>query len=982
MGKLIVMMTVLLAVVLGAVELTDEEKHLLERTAAEYWGDVYPPEIPRAFDVHRNGCPVCGEAIKKYGRYAWIIDPKKPFKLQCPSCKNVFPDNDFEAYWKSGFKDKSLLKGKYVDDGRGWSPGEGQPKYWFVAYYNHWNIYMPESVYHLGLAYKRTKDPRFAIRALAILDHFGDYYPDYDYNKQSRYAEEVDHNYTGRFLNGCSWESLFTDHLADAYLNTRELLKDEIAELTQITGKSSAQIKENIENRLFKTVANDIVTINGRNEGNFGMHQKALLKISIILNDINLAKWCTDFRVCWSLHSMPLDYAIYNNIYSDGAPLEAPGYNSLWVENIVEMFDLLKTGGIDEFAAHPSTEHIFYYGAKMLVCGKFTPSTGDSGMTNNLGCVRSSKLGNEFLYKLNPTPFNARMLLFSVGKGSELYEKLSKEADMDFGYASNLLSAYGFASLQNGNKQTPTAFVLTFPNYSCHSHADRLHIDFFAENAPMCPDFGYPDSASGDDIERGAFYCNTVTHNTVTVNEGTQGTFGSKLMRYEAGDFAQYVSAAAPGVYGIDKYARSSLVCEVAPGKMVILDVFRVAGGSKHDWFLHSAGEVFDTDIKLVDQDGKKGISAKKKLYSGNANSGYQFLSNVKYGTGHYGNCITLPVDSRMRFDDNVFANSQSSYVNISDNSDNNDDNKGGPVSGAALKVHLLNDGEDVYVSEGKSPRTHGNPFKHVVFLTRRRTGTNLNSVFGTVLENTSDERKAYDIVSISSIDAGKDTCAALIKLKDGKLLYAFNSEKIADFTADGIHFIGEAGALLIDKANGIGKAFVTGPGSIEVNGKVVVKADDVWKTQATKLFLAEDSIEFENEVPLKYLGKMFKLGDKAYQVGNIYGNKIRLLEQGMILGRARIVQYASDDKKAGLMMPIPELATAGMGLYKGDAKDQYVGIIKSYNRGNISVDSESALEQDVDYWISECNPGDVAVFFDCARSTFKLVPDEQEEHK
>ncbi|MBR4222022.1 MAG: hypothetical protein IKR81_12740 [Victivallales bacterium] len=92
---------------MNAVDLTPDEQKLLEKSIPEYLSTIYPPEIPRAFDVHRLGCPVCGEAIKKHGSYSWIMDPAKPFKLQCPECKSVFPDNDFQAYWKSGFKTRA-----------------------------------------------------------------------------------------------------------------------------------------------------------------------------------------------------------------------------------------------------------------------------------------------------------------------------------------------------------------------------------------------------------------------------------------------------------------------------------------------------------------------------------------------------------------------------------------------------------------------------------------------------------------------------------------------------------------------------------------------------------------------------------------------------------------------------------------------------------------------------------------------------------
>ena len=81
--------------------LTPGEQELLKMSPAEYRATVIPPEVPRAFDVHREGCPICGVGIKKHGMYAWLMSPDRPFKLQCPECKTVFPDNDFTEYLKS-----------------------------------------------------------------------------------------------------------------------------------------------------------------------------------------------------------------------------------------------------------------------------------------------------------------------------------------------------------------------------------------------------------------------------------------------------------------------------------------------------------------------------------------------------------------------------------------------------------------------------------------------------------------------------------------------------------------------------------------------------------------------------------------------------------------------------------------------------------------------------------------------------------------
>lgn len=920
----------------AALHEEDADAALLSRSTQDYWNGVYPPEIPRAFDVHRDGCPVCGEAIKKHGMYAWIIDPAKPFKVKCPECGTVFPDNDFEAYWKSGFKDKSLLTGKYVDDGRGWRPAEGKPKYWFVAYYNHWNMYQdtkPDGTdsYRLARAYRRTGNPEYARRALAILDHLADNYSKYDYNKQSRYAEEVYKHYKGRYVNAI-WESLFTNLLADAYYWTRDFLKSDDQELLSVTGKTAVQMRKNIEDNLFRVIANDIVSMNGKNSGNFGMHQRTLLKAARILGDKSLARWVTDFRVN-SRNNLPLDYVLYNSIYSDGAPVESPGYNSLWLDTIHEMFVLLEENGVNEFALHKVSKHLFNYPLKLVACGKFTPSSGDSGYLENIS--PNFYMGKHFQRLREHSPLEYNRLL------------------NDYGYSSHLLPSYGFANLQNSNKEAPTSLVLAFPSYYGHRHSDTMHIDFFAENAALMPDFGYPDSASNDDPERTAFYLNTVSHNTVVVNRRKQGYRASLLNRFDTGGFAQYVAANCPGIYnGVSKYSRSLLVCETAPGKTIVFDVFRVKGGTQHDWFVHSAGESFMTDIPLEAQktgtlagpDVEYGrfydnaamqamMSSNNKNFNGYTGSGFQYLYDVKHGQAKSGQHVLLPADK--------------GKTNT-------------PNPGAALKVYLLDEGERISLSHGRPPRTQGNLQKHVVFLNRRRTGTApLSSAFSTVFEPVSALRANYDAKNVSRLAAGIGTEAAKVEFKDGRLLYVFIADDVAEFEADGIVFKGNAGAVLLNPSTGKGKAFVAGPGEISYKGRTVVSAGVPFEATISEVLLEDESIVLDRDIPEEMAGRMFRVGSYAYRISAVDGRKLSLLDQSMLRGRGRILKYASEDHKSGQILPAPMLAANGMALYKGDDKATFVSRPTSLAGGKVVSDTK--LELGRDYWISECTPGDKA---------------------
>lgn len=957
----IILSFLLFSIIVSAVEYTPLEKKLLERSIQDYWNHVYPPEVPRAFDVHREGCPVCGDGIKKHGSYSWIISPDKPFKVQCPECKNIFPDNDYEAYLKSGFKDKSLLTGKYVDDGYGWAPEPGAPKYWFVAYYNHWSFYQDTDprgtdAVRLADAYARTGNEQFARCALAILDHFADYYEGYDYNKQSRYAIEIEPSYNGRMVNAI-WESLLTNLMAEAYLETRDFLKQDDAELCAVTGKSSARIRENIENKLFRVVAKDIMSENGKNIGNFGMHQTTLLKIAKIFDDKAMARWVTDFRPSNRSESLPLDYALYNNIFGDGAPMESPGYNTHWTDCILSMFYQLRQNGIDEFKNHPISLHVVKYGSKLNICGNFVVSSGDSGSMVNRGHYVGRAASSELLYKMLPSTFTEYARHMCNGE----YEEAAKSPEANVTYSSNLLPAYGMASLQNGNREHPTAVTLSFPNYVGHRHADVLDLGYFAENAALIPDFGYPNSASADDPMRFALYNNTLSHNTVVVNSKRQSyNSTSRITRYDTGAFAQYMIADAPDVYNIDKYRRGVLVCETAPGKTIVFDVFRVNGGSKHDWFMHSCGENFDTDIKLESQKGgtlagetveygdfydspaHKNMKGARKNYMGYSGSGYQYLRNVKKGTAISGNIITLPAQA-------------------CDSTE--------PLPGAALKLHMLGKNE-IFFSEGEPPSTQLNKQKHVVFVTRRHSGkAPLNSVFGTVLESTSQGRENLDILKVDEINAGSGVVAARIQLKDGQVLYVFQSDKDVDFACDNIRFNGRAGALLLNNSENKGYSYVTGPGEIALGGRVVVRAGMPFTAKVTGIDFMAETISLDASVPAG-LGNFFTIGKHAYRADGAKGNTVHLFEQSMLRGRGRIVSFEDIAHKRGRFTPMPSLAGKDMCIYTAD--NRFVAhILDKKHDGMMKFDR--GLKKDTDYFISECGFGDNVTFPSSARSAFAI---------
>ena len=71
---------------------------------------IEPDNLPRSMtaalldDPNAYNCIYCGIDIRdKYGSYAWEVDPiSRPWKIQCPDCKRLFPSNDFESFYELG----------------------------------------------------------------------------------------------------------------------------------------------------------------------------------------------------------------------------------------------------------------------------------------------------------------------------------------------------------------------------------------------------------------------------------------------------------------------------------------------------------------------------------------------------------------------------------------------------------------------------------------------------------------------------------------------------------------------------------------------------------------------------------------------------------------------------------------------------------------------------------------------------------------
>lgn len=178
----------------------------MSKSDTELWEMMFGPNITRSHMVWSAGfCPACKRPVPMYD---WEIAPReRPWKTRCPHCREAFPKNDFEKFYRSGLDehfvfdprraDRKLLfntehpdaadplHGFGVDDGEGYV--EAKNRWRFIgAYllYGQWEELVAGGIARLAAAYTLTGDPAYAHKAAVLLDRVADLFPTFDYAAQ------------------------------------------------------------------------------------------------------------------------------------------------------------------------------------------------------------------------------------------------------------------------------------------------------------------------------------------------------------------------------------------------------------------------------------------------------------------------------------------------------------------------------------------------------------------------------------------------------------------------------------------------------------------------------------------------------------------------------------------------------------------------------------------------------------------------------
>jgi len=643
----------------------------VDRTDDELWAMVPAQELPRTIYTNEGViykgqqpcCPGCREAAPaKYGRTWWKLAGDRPWKIECRHCGEVYPKNDFAAFYQTALDehgmfrrklgDRSLLvnaehpdpadplHNRYVDDGYGMFDEQGR-RHDAIAYYCQHALWGPirSGLDALARAYALTGDQRYAHKAAVLLDRIADVYPEMDYLPLHKLGFQHSQGGTGLGrIEGCIWETRVTQRMAHAY----DVIFDGIRHDDGLAAFSSSKAKQyrlgdkssvealcrHIDDHLLLEALQSCK--DGRISGNTGMTHLSLAVSAIALDRPGV----TDEWLDWLFDPQfpgherwrkdPVPWVLVEGLDRDGMGGECGGYGLIWSRSMRELVSVL--AAYPKYAKHnlgaeyPKLKQSFLVESRLNVLGAMMPNTGDSGSVGAWG--RQGSASTYMLaYQLYRDPRFANLAWreqetrgSSLRLPDDVYQQnpdaLIREVQTiaradAFKLESEHFGRYGQAHLQTENPAGGRAVFIHYGQGNGHSHHDCLNLGLLAKNVAMMPDLGYPEY-TGSWPKRHAWTANTLSHNTLLVGDGRSAySPGGKIQQFAVQPPLRVIQVDAPRAYsGLETYRRTVAMVDVGPDDGYVLDVFRARGGKNHRLSWHGAAETADlAGLELVKQE-------------------------------------------------------------------------------------------------------------------------------------------------------------------------------------------------------------------------------------------------------------------------------------------------------------------------------------------------------------------------------------------
>jgi hypothetical protein len=663
-----------------------------DMTDEQAWDLMFGATITRTWMVWSNGiCPACKQSVPMYTWEMAALD--RPWKVRCPHCKELFPKNDFGAYYRSGLDthgifdpakaDKTLLfnlehpdandplHGFGVDDGEGYV--EGDKRWRFIgAYliYGQFKQAVLGGIRTLSSAYLVTGDPVYAHKAGILLDRVADVYPTFDYAKQGLVYEKAGvAGYVSTWHDTCEE----TRELVMAYDMIFEALRDD-AELPVFLAKQAARyglenpkrafadIQRNIEDRILRDALNNRPKISSN-------YPRTEVAVAITLAVLG---WPENRDAFYAV----VDPMLQKTTAIDGVTGEKglAGYSSFTIQTLamfIAEFSKADPAFLKEMLQRQPRLHDTYRFFIDTHClDRYYPQVGDTG---GFACTGAPYAGMYFIHPgvTGGTFASWTYLAPSTYTLWRFYEETHDAAFVQVAWNANQNKADGLpydlygdkpeilrdamqeviaregaeiklksvnkqqwhlGILRSGEGKDARAAWMEYDSGGGHGHLNALNLGLFAKGLDLMPEFGYPPVQFGGwGSERAVWYGSSAAHNTVVVDGKNSATGAGETTLWADGAWVHALRASAPAVNGGNRFERTVLMIDTGPDAFYLVDLFRVAGGMDHTKFMQSHfGTIAATGLSLAPaEDYGHGAQMRNMQLDPNPAPGWSVVWNV-----------------------------------------------------------------------------------------------------------------------------------------------------------------------------------------------------------------------------------------------------------------------------------------------------------------------------------------------------------------
>jgi hypothetical protein len=625
---------------------------------ADFWASfsdellyaMVPTQHPLALTVAQyHGCPVHGG-----NRSTLEGDLLRPYQWRC---------NLGGEWWYSGKTVKNPGTGEEIqmkDDGDGWIAPEGFPNagttYYFTGAYRCWVLYrLFSSPYapqtgegHQGrpaaqvmaLAYALTGEERYAHKVGLLLNRLADVYGRLQGIKEGWEAYDKSKDPIRGYVGEASGrEQFFLDSVALTYDLTYEAIRDDSSLVPFFEGRfvskdvpgNAIDIPLNIHRNLFAYAYEFLDRTLPLAGGDFLTSSLyTLLKLGVCLENGDLIKQALEAPT--GLYNV-----MSNSFFRDGKFwYDSISYGKGNIRGALMSAEWCHGFQDSEYFKTPLDLYLdprFRLREMMSIsqevdCDGRVPMIGDTSGGRNCLIETPYSLDDEIGYlriEESRAAYAQRITRGTDGdpesgrKGGEDYLLFHSapwtedEKDDATITRSSVLHDSGFCVLRAGDKPSSRCHLVL--NYGKgnrgHGHRDKLALNLIAFGYDLSADLGYPPSWIAPKMA--GWETHTASHFTALIDGENQEYATGSLDRVVDGPWVRLVEASGERAYpGLaDVYKRTLALVPVDEERCYVIDLFRITGGTNHDYSAHSfagdEGGLFELSlangIEMVRQD-------------------------------------------------------------------------------------------------------------------------------------------------------------------------------------------------------------------------------------------------------------------------------------------------------------------------------------------------------------------------------------------